>query len=50
MNNIYATICGNLDEEAKKGFALQLSSQGDLLVQAYVDYGGGYLVTVDGTD
>ena len=46
----YATICGNLDEGAKKGFALQLSSQGDLRLQVYVNYGGGYLVTVDGTE
>ena len=46
----YATVCGNLDEDAKRGFALQLSSQGDLRLQLYVDYGGGYLVTVDGTE
>ena len=46
----FATICGNLDEAAKKGFALQLSSQGDLRLQVYVNYGGGYLVTVDGSD
>ena len=46
----YATICGNLDEEAKRGFALQLSSQGDLRLQVYVNYGGGYLVTVDGSE
>ena len=26
----YATICGNLDEDGKKGFAFELSSQGDL--------------------
>ena len=46
----YATLCGNLDEGAKKGFALQLSSQGDLRLQVYVNYGGGYLVTVDGSE
>ena len=46
----YATICGNLDEGAKRGFALQLSSQGDLRLQVYVNYGGGYLVTVDGSE
>ncbi|MCR4959017.1 MAG: GH32 C-terminal domain-containing protein [Prevotella sp.] len=46
----YATICGNLDEGAKRGFALQLSSQGDLRLQTYVNYGGGYLVTVDGSE
>lgn len=26
----YATVCGNLDEAARTGFALELSSQGDL--------------------
>ena len=26
----YATICGNLDEGGKQGFAFELSSQGDL--------------------
>ncbi len=26
----FATVCGNLDETAKKGFALKLSSQGDI--------------------
>ena len=46
----YATICGNLDEGAKRGFALQLSSQGDLRLQVYVNYGGGYLITVDGSE
>lgn len=46
----YATIFGNLDATAKKGFALQLSSQGDLRLQLYVNYGGGYLVTVDGSE
>ena len=46
----YATICGNLDEGTKRGFALQLSSQGDLRLQVYVNYGGGYLVTVDGSE
>ena len=46
----YATICGNLDETGKKGFDLELSSQGDLRLRMYVDYGGGYLVTVDGSE
>lgn len=46
----YATICGNLDETAKKGFALQLSSQGHLRLQVYVNYGSGFLVTVDGAE
>ena len=44
----FATLCGNLDEAAKRGFAIQLSSQGDLRLQLYVNYGGGYLVSVDG--
>ena len=46
----YATICGNLDETAKRGFALQLSSQGDLRLQVFVNYGSGYKVTVDGSE
>ena len=37
----YGTICGNLDEAAKKGFALELSSQGDLRLRVYVNYSGG---------
>ena len=45
----FATICGNLDETGKKGFALELSSQGDLRARLYVDYSGGYMVTVDGS-
>ena len=45
----YATICGNLDETAKKGFALQLSSQGDLQFKAGVSYGVGAIVTVAGS-
>jgi beta-fructofuranosidase len=44
----YATICGNLDETAKKGFALQLSSRGDLRLKVAVNYGGGFIVTIDG--
>ena len=42
----FATICGNLDEEAKTGFAWQLSSQGDLRFR----YGSanGFLMTVNG--
>ena len=43
----YATICGNLED--KKGFALQLSSQGDLRFQFGTAYAGGYLFTIDGT-
>lgn len=44
----YATICSNLDETAKKGFALQLSSQGDLQFRAGVSYGTGAIVIVSG--
>lgn len=44
----YATICGNLDETAKKGFALQLSSQGDLQFRAGVSYGADAIVIVSG--
>ena len=44
----YGTICGNLDETGKKGFALELSSQGDLRLRVYVNYSGGYAVAVDG--
>ena len=44
----YATICGNLDEGNKKGFALELSSQGDLRLR----YGSatGFLMTIDGDE
>lgn len=45
----YATICGNLDETAKKGFAFELSSQGDLQFRAGVSYGAGAIVTVQGS-
>ena len=45
----YATICGNLDETAKKGFALQLSSQGDLKAVVGLNYGGGYKREISGT-
>ena len=43
----YAAICGNLDEEAKRGFALELSSQGDLRFR----YGSasGFLLSVQGS-
>lgn len=37
----YATICGNLDETAKKGFALELSSQGDLRFRFASTYASG---------
>jgi beta-fructofuranosidase len=45
----YATICGNLDETSKSGLALELSSQGNLRARLYVNYSGGYMVTIDGS-
>ncbi len=44
----YATICGNLDETGKKGFAFQLSSQGDLRLVVGVNYNNGYQIAIDG--
>ena len=43
----YATVCGNLDEDGKQGFAFELSSQGDLRFR----YGSttGFLMTVEGS-
>ena len=38
----YATLCGNLADDGKKGFALQLSSQGDLKAVVGLNYAGGY--------
>ncbi|MBQ9650557.1 MAG: GH32 C-terminal domain-containing protein [Prevotella sp.] len=40
----FATICGNLDEETKSGFAFELSSQGDLRFR----YGSasGFVMTI----
>ncbi len=46
----YATICGNLNESAKQGFAFQLSSQGDLRFQFGSAYADGYLFTIDGSE
>lgn len=46
----FATICGNLDEDAKKGFAFELSSQGDLRFRFGSAYANGYLFTVSGTE
>lgn len=43
----YGTICGNLS--GKTGFALQLSSQGDLRFQFGSAYSGGFLFTIDGS-
>ena len=45
----YGTICGNLEETSKKGFALELSSQGDLRLRLFVDYSGGYLLDIVGS-
>ena len=42
----YATICGNIDEDAKKGFALQLSSQGDLKLR--FGSASGFILEVKG--
>jgi len=43
----YASICGNLDEDGKKGFAFELSSQGDLRFR----FGSatGFLMTITGS-
>ena len=43
----FATICGNLDETGKKGFAFELSSQGDIRFR----YGSasGFLMTITGS-
>ena len=42
----YTAICGNLDEDGKKGIALELSSQGDVRLR----YGSasGFMMTVEG--
>ena len=42
----YATICGNIDEDAKKGIALQLSSQGDLKLR--FGSASGFILEVKG--
>ena len=46
----YATICGNLDEDGKKGFAFELSSQGDLRFRFGSAYANGFLYTVNGSE
>ena len=46
----FATICGNLDEDSKKGFALELSSQGDLRFRFGSAYANGFLYTVNGSE
>ena len=38
----YAMLCGNLADDGTKGFALQLSSQGDLKAVVGLNYGNGY--------
>ena len=45
----YATICGNMSDDGKKGFALQLSSQGDLKAIVGLNYGGGYKREIAGS-
>lgn len=45
----YATLCGNLEDGGKRGFALQLSSQGDVRFAFGSAYAGGYATTVYGT-
>lgn len=44
----YGTICGNLSADGKSGFALQLSSQGDLKVEYGSAYSGGYNTSLSG--
>ena len=44
----YATICGNLEDGGKKGFAFQLSSQGDVRFNYGSSYSGGYATSVYG--
>ena len=46
----FATICGNLDEGSKKGFAFELSSQGDLRFRFGSAYANGFLYTVNGSE
>ncbi|MBR0037352.1 MAG: GH32 C-terminal domain-containing protein [Bacteroidales bacterium] len=46
----FATICGNLDETGKKGFSLELSSQGDLRFRFASAYANGFLYTISGTE
>lgn len=45
----FATICGNLSDGGKKGFAFQLSSQGDVRFAYGSAYSGGYATSVNGT-
>lgn len=45
----YGTICGNLSDDGKSGFALQLSSQGDIMAAFGSAYAGGYARTMAGS-
>lgn len=44
----YTNIFGNLDEESREGFALELSSQGALRFRFASAYANGFLFTIDG--
>ena len=44
----YATICGYINEDSKKGFAIELSSQGDLRLR--FGSASGFLLSVAGTE
>lgn len=46
----YATVFGNLDETAKKGFAIKLSSQGHLRFTFASAYAKGYLFTIESSE
>ncbi|MBQ8097855.1 MAG: GH32 C-terminal domain-containing protein [Prevotella sp.] len=43
----YTAICGNIDEEGKRGFAFELSSQGDLRFR--FGSSNGFLLGINGT-
>lgn len=45
----YATIFGNLDENTREGFAIELSSQGNLRLRFGSAYANGFLFTANGT-
>lgn len=46
----YATVCGNLDETAKAGFAIQLSSQGHFRFRFASAYAKGYIFTIESAE
>lgn len=50
ITSTYATVCGNFDETAKMGFAIQLSSQGHLRFRFASAYANGYIFTIDGSE